>query len=232
VSAPGGDRESAVDRAIYDRRFPDAEAAGRDALWRVIAGHLQRYFPPESVVLDIGAGNGEFISNIRARERWASDIRDTSSRLDAGVRFVLGDGLTLLEQLVPGHFDRIFMSNYLEHLPSSEAVIEQLRVASQLLKPGGRAVILQPNIGLIGAAYWDFIDHRVPLTERSLTEAVELAGLRPVETIKRFLPYTTKGRLPTSPALARIYLALRPAWRVMGKQTLMIAERAVDHSST
>ena len=52
-----------------------------------------------------------------------------------------------------------------------------------------------------------------------------MAGMRPIETIKRFLPYTTKSRLPTSAALVRMYLRFRPAWRLMGKQTLMIAER-------
>ena len=114
------------------------------------------------------------------------------------------------------------MSNYLEHLPNSEAVIEQLRVAARLPKPGGQVIILQPNIALIGPRYWDFIDHKVPLTEKSLAEAVELAAMRPVMTIKRFLPYTTKGRLPVSAGLVKLYLAVRPAWFFMGKQTLMI----------
>jgi len=47
----------------------------------------------------------------------------------------------------------------------------------------------------------------------------------PVTTIKRFLPYTTKSRIPTSAALVRAYLRFRPLWYLMGKQTLMIAER-------
>jgi hypothetical protein len=52
-----------------------------------------------------------------------------------------------------------------------------------------------------------------------------VAGLREVRTIVRFLPYTTKSRLPQHPMLVRAYLAFRPAWWVMGKQTLFIAER-------
>ena len=116
------------------------------------------------------------------------------------------------------------MSNYLEHLDSGDAVIEQLRVAAQLLRPGGRVIVLQPNIRLVGAHYWDFIDHRVALTERSVLEAAELAGLRTSELITRFLPYSTKGRLPAHPALVRAYLSFRPAWRLMGKQTLYVGE--------
>ena len=43
--------------------------------------------------------------------------------------------------------------------------------------------------------------------------------------IKRFLPYTTKTRLPKAPSLLRLYLALRPAWVVFGKQSLVVAEK-------
>ena len=118
------------------------------------------------------------------------------------------------------------MSNYLEHLEGPAAVIEQLAVARRLLRPGGRVIVLQPNIRLVGGAYWDFIDHRVALTEKSLVEAGSLAGLRTVELITRFLPYSTKSRLPSNPLLVRAYLRFRPAWRLLGKQTLYVAEAA------
>jgi SAM-dependent methyltransferase len=211
---------------VYRRRFGDEDAERRAGAWREIAAHLQRYIPLDSVVLDIGADRGMFIGSIRARERWASDLRDLAAAMPEGVRFVQADGLALDRHLPPGTFDRIFMSNYLEHLPSREAVVEQLRVAYRLLRPGGWVIVLQPNIRLTGAAYWDFIDHRVALTERSLAEAAEVADLRVRKVITRFLPYTTKSRLPQAPFLVRAYLAFPPAWRILGKQTLLIAERA------
>jgi SAM-dependent methyltransferase len=138
---------------------------------------------------------------------------------------VQADGLALAEELPADHFGTAFMSNYLEHLPSSDAVIEQLRVVRQLLAPGGRAVVLQPNVRLVGGRYWDFIDHHVPLTERSLVEAGESVGLRTVKVITRFLPFTSKGALPRSQALVRLYLEVPLAWRLLGKQTLYVAER-------
>jgi SAM-dependent methyltransferase len=165
------------------------------------------------------------VRNIRAGEKWASDVRDTAAAFGPDVHFVQADGLALADLLPLSHFDRIFMSNYLEHLPNGEAVIDQFRVVRRLLKPGGRVIVLQPNIRLTGAAYWDFIDHKVALTEQSLAEAAEVAGLVSRVCIPRFLPYTTKSRLPQAEAMVRAYLAFRPAWWLLGKQTLFIAER-------
>ena len=67
------------------------------------------------------------------------------------------------------------MSNYLEHLECSRSVIDQLAVVRRVLKPGGRVMILQPNIRLVGARYWDFIDHR----SRSQSEAWSKPQLSP-----------------------------------------------------
>ncbi len=117
------------------------------------------------------------------------------------------------------------MSNYLEHLSSASDVIRQFQVVRELLRPGGQVIVLQPNVRFVGGAYWDFIDHKVPLTQHSLQEAATLAGLRTVQTIVRFLPYTTKGRLPVDRRLVRLYLRVPLAWRIMGQQTLYIAER-------
>ena len=211
--------------AVYARRFSDREAAAKDRLWREVVRHLQRWYPSDGSILDIACDRGDFIRHVQARDRWASDMRDVSASLPPDVRFVQADGRALLDVLPPAAFDGIFMSNYLEHLPSSDAVVEQLQVCAGLLRTGGRVVILQPNIRLTGAAFWDFIDHRTPLTERSLTEAAEIAGFRTVVVITRFLPYTTKNLLPSHPLLVRGYLAFPPVWRLLGRQTLYVGER-------
>lgn len=209
---------------IYEARFDEREAGAKDAVWREIVRFLGRYMDPAAPVLDLACDRGHFIRWVDAGERWATDIRDVRESLPAGVRFAQASGLDLLDHLPPASFGTVFMSNYLEHLDSSDAVIEQLRVARGLLRPGGRVIVLQPNIRLVGPRYWDFIDHKVALTERSLLEAAELAGLRTVDLITRFLPYTTKGRLPSDARLVRAYLAFRPAWRLLGRQTLYVGE--------
>jgi SAM-dependent methyltransferase len=211
-------------RDLYDVRFDVEEAAAKDRIWHEIVAYLGRWIDPAAPVLDIACDRGHFIRFAAGSERWATDIRDVAANLPADVRFVQGSGLDLARLVPTGHFGTVFISNYLEHLPSPDAVVDQLRVARQLLRPGGRVIVLQPNIRLVGARYWDFIDHKVALTENSLQEAADLGGLRTVELIPRFLPYSTKGRLPTHPSLVRLYLRLRPAWWLLGKQTLYVGE--------
>jgi SAM-dependent methyltransferase len=210
---------------IYGERFSDKDARRKDAIWKEITRHLQRFVPADGAVLDLACDRGDFIRNIRARERWATDLRDVSPYLNDSIRFVRCNGLELACHVPGHHFDLVFMSNYLEHLPSSQAVIDQLSEVGKVLRHGGRAMILQPNIRLVRGHYWDFIDHTVALTEASLEEAAVIAGLSPVKRITRFLPYTTRSRLPQSAAMVRGYLAFPPAWRLLGKQTLLIAER-------
>lgn len=209
--------------ALYHERFDEGAERRKDAIWREICAYLQRYVPANGSVLDVGCDRGYFIRHIAARERWATDMRDMREALPPEVTFVQGDAARLE---LGRRFDRVFMSNVLEHLAGPDAVVALLRACRELLTADGMVIVLQPNIRLIGAAYWDFLDHRVALTERSLQEAVDLAGLRTHQVVTRFLPYTTKTALPTHPLLVRAYLAFPPAWRLLGKQTLLLATRA------
>jgi SAM-dependent methyltransferase len=212
-------------KEVYDLRFDEKDKAAKDAIWRELGRFFQRYIKPDARVIDIACDAGYFIRNIQARERWATDIRPVDAELPRDVRFVRASGLELDDFVPNDYFDLAFFSNYLEHLPSTEAVLEQLRVAHALLKPGGQVLILQPNIRLVGGSYWDFIDHQTALTEKSLAEAARMAGFHTRQVIARFLPYTTKSRLPQNPALVRAYLAFPPAWLLFGKQTLYVGEK-------
>ncbi len=212
-------------KEVYEQRFDEEDQARKEQIWRELGRFFQRYIGPGARVLDIACDLGYFIRNVRAAERWATDIRDVGATLPADVHFIRASGLELDGVLPNAAFDLAFFSNYLEHLASTEAVLEQLRVTFKLLKPGGKVLILQPNIRLIGGAYWDFIDHQTALTEKSLAEAATMAGFHTKEVITRFLPYTTKSRFPQHPLLVRAYLNFPPAWAVFGKQTLYLGEK-------
>ena len=207
---------------LYEGRFSDREVNAKLEIWREIVAYLSRWIDPNEAVLDIACDRGYFVRWVNARQRWASDVRDMRENLPAGVRFVHASGIELESEVGTQRFGTIFMSNYLEHLFSRDVVVEQLRVASRLLLPGGHVIVLQPNVRFVGQRYWDFIDHHVALTDHSLEEAAQLASLRTVKLIPRFLPYSTKGRLPSSPMLVRAYLRFPPAWWLLGKQTLYV----------
>jgi len=212
-------------KEVYEHRFNEEDQARKEAIWRELGQFLQRYIEPNARVVDIACDLGYFIRNIRAADRWATDIRDVAATLPPDVHFVRASGLDLANVLPTDSFDLAFFSNYLEHLASTEAVLQQLRVTFALLKPGGHVLILQPNIRLIGGSYWDFIDHQTALTEKSLAEAAVMAGFKTRQVIARFLPYTTKSRLPQHPVLVRAYLNFPPAWLLLGKQTLYLGEK-------
>ena len=66
------------------------------------------------------------------------------------------------------------------------------------------------------------MDHHLPLTDRTLVEALGLVDMEVHEVRPRFLPYTTKSRLPQHPLLARLYLMLPLVHQVFGGQAWVV----------
>jgi len=84
---------------------------------------------------------------------------------------------TSLDALADATVDVVFASNVFEHLPSKQHLLQALAEARRVLRPGGRLLILQPNIRYAGGKYWDYFDHHLPLTERSLVEALAIKAM-------------------------------------------------------
>lgn len=210
---------------LYRVRFDPSEKAAKDKLWKIICAHLQRWFPENGTVLDLGAGYCEFINNIKAARKLAVDMNpDTVTCAGPDVQ-VINAPVVPLPSMQTGTIDAAFVSNLLEHLADKAQVMALLREVLRVLKPGGRIVILMPNIRFAYREYWDFFDHQVPLTEKAVVEACLMAGYRPIKVIPAFLPYTTKSRFPQWAILVRLYLAVPLFWRFFGKQALVVAEK-------
>lgn len=210
--------------SLYQTRFSEREQRQKAEIWRVLCRHFfQRYVRDTDAVLDLGAGYCEFINNIRCATKIAVDLNpDTRRHADPDVR-VLPRLSTDLGELASDGIDVIFASNFFEHLPSKDVFLATLAEAHRVLRSGtGRLLILQPNIRFLHGEYWDFVDHHLPLTDRTLVEALLLSGFNPVEVRPRFLPYTTKSRFPQHPALVRLYLSCRPAHWLLGKQAWVV----------
>lgn len=211
---------------LYALRFDADEKRRKDRVWRVLCrSFFQRYVGREDVVLDVGAGYCEFINHIVCRRKLALDLSDEVRAHAAPDVEVIRASSTDLGALSDGSVDVAFASNFFEHLPDKQALLATLAEIHRVLRPGGRLLILQPNIRYVGGAYWDFLDHHLPLTERSLVEALGLVGLTPVEVRPRFLPFTTKSALPQHPCLVWLYLKVPVVHRLMGGQSWIVARK-------
>lgn len=214
-------------KALYSRRFDSHELEKKRAIWQGLTSFFDRRFPTGTrAILEIGAGEGEFLDNAKAERRVAIDLNPDIERLRArGIEAVEGDATRLFEHFDDDSFDLVFCSNVLEHLYDKDQIHLLIREVRHVLRPGGRFLILQPNFRYVGPAYYDFIDHRLELTAESVVEALEVADLEIRECLPRFLPYTSKSRLSNLYWLVPLYVRLPLAWRIFGKQAFVVAEK-------
>jgi hypothetical protein len=198
-------------RRLYEYRFRDVEQRRRNEVWSALAPMIHDSLGRPERVLDPAAGRCEFINAVPAAERWAVDAVEYDEGMAA--------------ELPPDYFGGVFISNFLEHLISQEAVALFLERMLACMTPGGRIAVMGPNFRYTAREYFDFADHTVILTERGVAEHLYAAGFNILRVHPRFLPYSFTGRLPSSASLVRAYLRFPLAWRLLGKQFLVIAER-------
>ena len=210
---------------IYGRRF-DEHIVYRDQIWKLLTSEFfSKYVSPEDRLLDLGCGYGEFINNIHCGSKFAMDMNPLArERLGPGIQFIEQD-CSLPWNLPENSLDLIFTSNFFEHLPSKKALSDTLAQAYPRLRKGGRIIALGPNVRFIGGAYWDFWDHHLPLTDAAIGEALAVQGFTVEESVDRFLPYTMVNRRHFPAAFVSLYLKVPIAWKVFGKQFLVVGRK-------
>ncbi|SHF59389.1 Methyltransferase domain-containing protein [Jatrophihabitans endophyticus] len=215
---------------LYRHRFGDEQEA-RTELWQVLChDFFQRWVAPTDTVLDVAAGHCEFANAIVAERRIALDLNPAvREHAGPGVEAVVGRSDAV--PLADGEVDTAFVSNFFEHV-DRDTILATLVELRRVLRPGGRLLILQPNIRFCARDYWQFFDHVTPVDDRALAEALAATGFELQHCIPRFLPYTTKGRLPATPALVRLYLRVPVAWRVLGAQSFLVATTTASTPTT
>jgi SAM-dependent methyltransferase len=212
--------------SLYRFRFEEAALPGKMRIWQTLCNvFFQQFVGADSTVLDVACGYGEFINNIRARTKLAIDLNPDTKRF-------LGQDVVLyqtradqMHDIRSDSVDVAFTSNFLEHLESKSACDAVLREVLRVLRPGGKFIVMGPNIRYLAAEYWDFYDHHLPLSNLSLEEGLAINGFRVVRNVAKFLPYTTRSALPQHPLLVNLYLRVPLAWRILGKQFLLVAEK-------
>jgi len=221
--SPPAQTDAVLLQSTYARRFAGQERR-RAEVWNVLTrSFLNRWISINDSVLDLGAGYCEFINAVEAKTRFAIDANPaTRIHAAAGVA-VLTQDIRDSWNITDSSLNVVFTSNFLEHLPTKSDLLHCLREARRVLRPKGKLILLGPNIRFAYREYWDYFDHALPLTDRSLVEALDLGGFAPVLIIPRFLPYTLRSNLPSHPWLLRLYLELPALWALFGKQFLIVA---------
>ena len=207
----------------YAKRFA-GQGEYRNRVWNILIDeYFSRWIPATAAVLDLGCGHCEFINNVRAQRRFGMDLNPDSVRKAAPGVQVLSQNCAQPWALPEASLDVIFTSNFFEHLFSKADLRDTLLQAKRCLRPGGRIIALGPNIRYTLGKYWDFFDHYLPLTERSLGEVLLQTGFTVEEQIPRFLPFTMAhgGQRPLW--MLRLYLKIPLAWKLFGEQFLVVA---------
>ena len=192
--------------AYHDTRFTFDRR--REVLWKTLYdSYFRKLIAAGDCVLELGAGYGHFINQVRCRRRiaidqWPGFVKYIDPAIEAKVTRV--DDLSFLDDL---SVDFILASNLFEHLTQTEfaAVLSQLK---RKLRPGGTLNILQPNYRVAYREYFDDYTHVAVYSDLSMCDFLAAHGFRVVECKPRFLPLTIKSRFPVWPGLIRLYLAL------------------------
>lgn len=213
-------------QSIYLCRFDENDRRAKNKVWRVVVrDFFQKWVSPDDVVLDLGCGFGEFLNHIRCKRRIGADLNPDSSKfLDAEIEFHQSS-VCSVPTIDDESVNVVFTSNVMEHLPDKAAVAHMIKESWRVLKPGGHFIALGPNIRYIPGEYWDFWDHQVAISDRSLAELLINLGFDIVNSYPRFLPYTTRTRLPKAPWLVKAYLNMPLIWGLLGGQFVIRAQK-------
>jgi len=208
-----------LNNSYFETRF--AEDPRREVLWRTLVQHyFQSQIPAEACVLELGAGYGNFINNVRARRRIAQDQwADFPRFLAPGVESHVGP-VHELSFVDDDSIDFVFASNLFEHITQEEfaSVLAQLR---RKLRPAGTLTLLQPNYRYAFREYFDDYTHKTVYSHLSICDFLQANSYEVLTVKPRFLPLTLKSKLKVSPSLIRLYL-ISPV-KPFGKQMLVQA---------
>jgi len=209
------------DDVYHNTRFtPDPR---RRVLWQTLmACVFQKQIPPDGVVLELGAGYGDFINSVKAKRRLAVDVwPGMLPHLDPGVEGLV-TSITQLDAVLDNSVDYVFSSNCFEHVSQSDLAncLSQLR---RKMKPGAMLTIVQPNFKYCAREYFDDYTHVSIYTDKGLCDLLAANGFKIVRCVPRFMPFSIKGSLPVHPLLIRLYL-MSP-FKPLAKQMLVSAIR-------
>lgn len=208
------------EKGYHETRFPFDQR--REIVWRTLCSHFfDRLIQPDAHVLELGAGHGHFINNIRCKSKTAVDQwPGLLNHLRDGVKGHVAS-VTDLSFIEDDSVDFVFASNLFEHLTQQDfaACLGQVR---KKLRTGGTLNILQPNYRLAYKEYFDDYTHVSVYSDLSLADFLAANGFTVTQNVPAFLPFSIKSsKGPVRPWLIKLYLS--SPWKPLAKQMFLRA---------
>ena len=209
---------------LYSYRFQGIDQDGRIAVWREISPHVHGLMGRPQKVLDPAAGRGEFIGAVPAKETWAVDAvsyEEAAHKPDTKVI----TAMIMDAELPENHFDGVFVSNFLEHLYDQEAISAFLE---KMHGQWSRAAASR-SWGPTTATAPTSTGTAPTTTSRSPTWRSASTSTPPASSPNGDPPLPAlllPRHPPPSPQLTRMYLKTPAAWKVLGKQFLVIGRKS------
>lgn len=127
-------------------RGPDIGTPWRQANWRFLETHAKG-LDPRAIILDVGAGRGDFADLFHGRNYLSLDIYPYPE-----VDLVCD--LTQMNPFKPACMDVVVLMNVMEHVYDTRGLLKSL---GELLKPGGLLIIAIPFLIKIHQAPFDYV---------------------------------------------------------------------------
>lgn len=174
-------------RAYFDElagKFGRQHCPGRS--WKGLAEMLLKLMPP-LVIADLGAGEGTFSQLLAQRARQVIAVDNSPKMVAFGSDLARKHGFQNLEYRLGdimdppidhGSLDVAFLSQALHHAPQPSRAVE---AAHQILKPGGRIVILDLLKHQFEEARELYADLWLGFSERELSGFLSKAGFEAIE---------------------------------------------------
>jgi cyclopropane fatty-acyl-phospholipid synthase-like methyltransferase len=202
----------------------------RKFVQKKIINYLSNYLQKAETILDVGCGQGDFISQVEGTTLIALDIDpEAENYLSENIRFISG-GIERLADLDSNSIDVIWASNFLEHL-EMEGVLDFLKEAKRLIRvspDSGYLILMQPNFRYAYRTYFDDFTHKTIFTDKSLVSVMKLTGFEVQFCEKRFLPYSLDSKKAKFSFLVGFYLKSKV--RIFSGQMLIVAKPSTEAS--
>lgn len=185
-------------------------------------------------ILEIGSGIGN-ISNYFISDNFDISLSDLSNEYFKILEEKFGNAKNMkslftfdfaepeLQTKYPhliGKFDTIFALNVLEHVPDHE---QSIRNCHELLKPGGKLVILVPAFQSLFNKFDVGLEHQRRYTPKTLHKVMDIPGFKIVHTqffnVMGILGWYVTGKLMAKSTIPggqmKLYDKLVPLWKIV-----------------